>query len=865
MNIVNKLTVRHLKQNKKRTLVTILGTIISVAMVSAVATLGLSFMDMFQRNTMVQTGEWHVAYEDVTKEQLYDIRQDDGTEDLILSKDLGFAKLEGSKNESKPYLFIKEMNEIGYERFHLTPSLGRMPKAENEIVLTEKVAKDAKVYYEIGDTVTLAIGDRVTEEEGYEGPLSQQNFLVWTEEGELGEELVNETNKEYEVVGIIETPEWEPAWGPAYTALSYVDEETMSTEDQVNGLVVLNDFSRSLYKDADTLAEELDVNAVSFNNELLRYYGLTLNDSMQGTLYGLLSIIIAVIVVGSVALIFNAFAISVSERSRHLGMLSSVGATKRQKRNSVFFEGFLIGLISIPFGLIAGIVGIGITFYFINNTFIEATGAKEGLQLIVTPTSLFIATAISAGTIFISTYIPAIRASRITAIDAIRQTQDLKLTGKAVKTSKLVTKIFGIEAEIGLKNLKRNKRRYQVTVFSLMISIILFLSVSYFTESLKRSVELSQSEMSYDIEVSGDIQDLKNLVGNVDLREHVTATSINRRTHLSSFIDEEDASPELRKRAEEEPEMLVDGQYPYSIQLIGMEEDSLTSYAEKAGIDVNVLEDQSTHKAIIIDEISYGDDVLGKYVETHAVQMEVGERLELVYESWESGEQIDLAPIEVAALTSEIPMGINDLFLGELIVIVTDESFDDLVEFNDEWLSSHTLYLTSEDPLATQTIIEESDSSSSLSLYNYYQVRQQETQMMTILSVFTYGFITLITLISVANIFNTISTSIALRKREFAMLKSVGMTPKSFNKMIRYESMFYGIKSLLYGLPLSIGVMYLIYYTTQNSFSYTFTLPWLHMMYVIIAVFMIVGLAMFYSMSKVKKENIIDALKQENV
>ncbi|WP_353626019.1 ABC transporter permease [Bacillus sp. JCM 19041] len=445
MNIVNKLTVRHLKQNKKRTLVTILGTIISVAMVSAVATLGLSFMDMLQRNTIANSGEWHVAYEDVTKDQLGAIKQDDGTDDLILSKDLGFAKLEGSANESKPYLFIQEMNEIGYERFPLTLSLGRMPRAENEIVLSEEVAKNAGIYYEIGDTITLPIGDRVTEEEGYEDYdyLSQHNFLVWTSDGELGEELVNEINKEYEVVGIIERPEWEPAWGPAYTALAYVDEETMTTEDHVNGLVVLNDIGRSLYEDADALAEELGVNSISFNDELLRYYGLTTNDSMQATLYGLLSIIIAVIVVGSVALIFNAFAISVSERSRHLGMLSSVGATKRQKRNSVFFEGFIIGLISIPLGLIAGVVGIGITFFFINNTFIEATGAKEGLELIVTPTSLLIAAAISAVTIFISTYIPAIRASRITAIDAIRQTQDVKLTGKAVKHLSLLQSFLG--------------------------------------------------------------------------------------------------------------------------------------------------------------------------------------------------------------------------------------------------------------------------------------------------------------------------------------------------------------------------------------------------------------------------------------
>ena len=105
-------------------------------------------------------------------------------------------------------------------------------------------------------------------------------------------------------------------------------------------------------------------------------------------------------------------------------------------------------------------------------------------------------------TIFISTYIPARRASKVSAIDAIRQTDDIKLSGKTVKTSKLVRKVFGMEAEIGLKNVKRNRKRYLATVFSLVISIILFLSVSYFTENLKKSFEMSQNNIQYDIQIS---------------------------------------------------------------------------------------------------------------------------------------------------------------------------------------------------------------------------------------------------------------------------------------------------------------------------------------------------------------------------
>jgi putative ABC transport system permease protein len=136
---------------------------------------------------------------------------------------------------------------------------------------------------------------------------------------------------------------------------------------------------------------------------------------------------------------------------------------------------------------------------------------------------------------------------------------------------------------------------------------------------------------------------------------------------------------------------------------------------------------------------------------------------------------------------------------------------------------------------------------------------------MLLMSVFTYGFIVLITAISMANIFNTISTSIALRKREFAILKSVGMTPKGFSKMLNYESVFYGVKSLVYGLPLSILLMYLIYRSLGYTFNYGFTLPWNSIIFVMGAVFFIVISAMLYSSSKIKQESIVEALKQENI
>ncbi|MFK3960853.1 ABC transporter permease [Pseudalkalibacillus hwajinpoensis] len=860
MNIVNKLTVRHLKENKRRTLVTIIGVIISVAMVMAVATLGVSFMDLLQRQSIATDGEWHVQYENVDSDQIEAIESDESTKTLVLANDVGYAKLDEAKNESKPYLFIKEYNAQGFKNFPIEISEGRLPQEDNEIVLSEEVAGNAKVKHGIGDQITLNVGER--QMKGVERPFSQNDPLQTDVEG-ASESLENQNTRTYKIVGTIKRPTWEPAWAPGYTAISYVDQSLMNSKDTVDAVVVLDKVKRSLYEHAETLAKQNNIENVTFNDELLRYYGVTDNDNLLKTMLLLTGIIMSVIIIGSVALIYNAFAISVSERSRHLGMLASVGATKRQKQTSVFFEGAIIGLISIPLGILAGYAGIAATFMFINSFIEGALGGTEKLQVVVTPLSILVACGISIITIFISSYMPARKASKISAIDAIRQTQDIKLSGKTVKTSKLIRKLFGIEAEIGLKNLKRNKRRYQVTVFSLVISIILFLSVSYFTSNLEKSVELSQQNINYDIQISGNSVEKEDLEPFTNLKNVSNASIINE-LMLNTYVDDDAIPDGLEKNLYQDESLLKDGKYQYNAVLHGLDEQSFKEYAKKVGMDAEKLQDPEKPAGILIENVSYMDPETSKIKETKSLNARIGESIELYSMNYETEEVKLINNVEIGALTDELPMGVSRSGAGVLDVIVSEETMNGLIDKEVQKDVRTSLYMNSSDPMATQEAIEEGKRSD-LYVYNVFQNRERDKQMILFMSVFTYGFISLISLISIANIFNTISTSISLRKREFAMLKSVGMTPKGFNKMMNYESIFYGMKAILYGIPISIAIMFLMYLSFRSTFVYGFTLPWMSLLFVIIAIFIIVGSAMFYSIKKLEKNNIVDTLKQENV
>lgn len=478
MNIVNKLTLRQLKLNKKRTLVTIIGTVISTAMITAVATLGFSFMDLMQRQSIADDGEWHVKWSSVNLEQLEGITSEKEFKTEILSRELGYSYLEGSKSNSKPYLYIKEFSKEGYERFPIDLLEGRLPQAADELVISKAIIDHAKVDYKIGDTLKLSIGDRITtkKDSGEMVYLTQYVPLEW--EGDtIAENLKVNLSKTYTIVGIIKRPEWENTWSPGFTVLSYIGKDSIEPEDTFDVSVIFKKVNNKLFDKAEKISEKYGLGEPNFNNSLLRYYGVIKDDGLKEMIYGLTAVVMIIIVIGSISLIYNAFAISVSDRSRYLGMLSSVGATRRQKRNSVFFEGAVIGSISIPLGILSGYIGLGVTFYFINPIINYLLTTTVGLRLLIHPYSLIASILISGITILISSYIPARRASNISAIDAIRQNMDYKVNRAQVRTLPLTRMIFGMEGDLGLKNLKRNRGRYKATVFSLIISMVLFLVV----------------------------------------------------------------------------------------------------------------------------------------------------------------------------------------------------------------------------------------------------------------------------------------------------------------------------------------------------------------------------------------------------
>lgn len=886
MNIVNRLTLRQLRLNRKRTLVTVVGVIISVAMITAVSSLGVSFFDFMRRGVESAEGAWHVRYWEVGPDALRIIQDDPASDRVLLERPLGYAALPGVEENPRPYLYLEAQSAEALQEAPFVLTEGRMPQREGEIVLSERLRQNDYGELPVGQTVELAVGLRRgdADVDGAEddNPLWQETALLTDQNGAVTERLEPLYTQSYTVVGYMQPPPGDYTWSPGYAAVTLLEPAHITDEAPVTASVVLRHPDGGLFEHGDELAQSLGVQ-VSYHDELLRYMGLIGDDILRATLYSVSAVVLLIIVVGSVSLIYNAFSISVAERSRYLGMLASVGATRRQKRGSVFFEGAVIGAVSIPIGMLSGLVGIGITLHCVDpmvQRMVTGLTQEIHLRLAVSPLSLLGAVLLSVGTIFCSVWVPARRASRISPVEAIRQTSDVRLTRRAVKTWPLTRWLFGFEAELGLKNLKRNRRRYRATVFSLVVSVLLFLTVSYFIDCVRRSLDLYQNGVNYDIVANTYVvgadgtmhsADAQGLLAQAQSQELVTESARVSQTDLRVAVPPDQVGDGMESFAQSgDPGQLWEGACVYDLSLVGVDAETLAQVAQAVGVDPELLCDPERPAAVFLPTYRTREGV--QFRERTALRVPDGATLPVLYRAPAEDGQAQRTLLEGGTLTflgayrGELPMGMSDTSYPGMVQCITSEEVVQALaaQAGDSYVRT-SLYLSSRDPLGLQRVLESLQlGDMRLAVTNYYQIRQENENMVALVSVFIYGFILLVTAVCVANIFNTISTGVALRRREFAMLKSVGMAPEAFRRMIRWESLFYGVKALLYGLPLSFAVMGLIYYSLQDVFDFAFRLPWRDLLVAVVGVFLVVAAAMGYAGAKTRRDNIVETLRQES-
>ena len=895
MKILNKLTVKNLKLNKSRTIVTIIGIMLSCALIMVVAGMAASAQQTMVNLQINDTGNYDLFVKGANKKIIDNAQANRNVKDIYIKQNLGCAYLPQAKFDTKPYINVVAFNEKSFtDCFNVTLKEGRLPQNGNELVLSQSVIENSKADYKLGDTVTLDLGKRVYVS-GDEIPLDDTDYFNDTNGTE---KLVDTHKKTYTVVGVFNKVSSSYFAADSFSASSSAftlaeenadindlfisftsdgEKDYITTSGEILNLTG-DDFD-NLKNDFEVYLENGDFDEASINKDLLRYKGFALSDEYMRMLFSLAVIIIVIIAISSIFVIRNSFAISITEKTKLYGMLASIGATSKQIRHNVLFEGFVLGIIGIPAGILLG-VGVIALLVVILNALLE--NMLNGISFVyaVPWWAAVISAVMSAVIILFSTLSSAFRASRIAPITAIRGNNDIKINKnkrKSYKAPKFIKKLFGVGGEIAYKNLKRSKKKYRTTVISIIVTVAMFISISTFIEYGMKITGDHFKNMPYNITVKAndklsydEYENIyKRIIADTDINSSIKACE----NYYGNIVGLTDYYTEDAKAAE-----LQGGDLAY---VFGVDNKSFKEYVTALGYNYDDVKD----KALITNDFKYynSDNILIKgkefdlpmntvvklypngnpsYTEDDIKEIQKTDP-DFVYNP-DDYKSVDLVIYDT--INKEVPGSIVSGIMSTLnegSVLVSEDYFKKLFAEDNDY-TSRVIVIDSAEPAQTVEYIKNLGIDG-LDIYNLNDQKEMMNAVVLIIAIFAYGFIIVISLIGITNVFNTINTNMRLRSKEFAMLKSIGMTKKEFNRMIRLESLFYGLKSLLIGVPLGLLGGYAIFKATGNTIMLDYSFPTVAVLISIVFVFFVVWLIMKISISKVNKQNIIETIRNDNI
>lgn len=848
MNILNKLTIKNLKLNKKRSLGTIIGIILSVALICAVSNMVSSFRETLIQNAINESGYWHIRLYNVSNDKLKKLKLNKDIDNIYTISEDGYAKLDTIKNEYKPYLKFYGMNKEAFNNLKFKLIKGRFPKNDNEIIISEHLNKNGKANLKIDDEITVNVGDRVTLEDDY--VLNDSNPF------DKGNEIIKNPNtKKYRVVGIIKRPDvsFEPTSAPAYTTIT-----TSTNEDNFSVFISLknprdkNSFVELLgarnYDEVVNMGINNPRYDYTLNNELLRWEALKFSDSTFSMLLSITEVVIFIIIFTSIFCIRNSFAISTTEKMRMYGMLSSVGATKKQIKKSVLTEGFILGLIAIPIGIICGIIAVFVLLKIVNLFLGDFLFNNiDGMVFKVSFVAIIISIILGFVTIYFSAISSAKKASKVSPIDNLRNTNDIKISSKKLKTPKLIKNVFKTGGVLAYKNLKRSKKKYRTTVVSLTVSIFVFISMfTFINEGFKQSSNYYQNyDYNYRITFNNnssmdEISEIRNL-------DSVNASYLVYYAKPSILIDDiSKINPKEPLECEYDKNDKCIKKYA-RLNIILLDDSTFKSYVKKVKGNYDYLKD----KSILTDMYRFYDNKSKKEYEDRIYTYKSGDTIDskLLNE--------DNISIDIGLVSNIMPYGFENVYSNGGYIVLNNKYFNNI-----DYYGADLMIDSSDTEQLTNNIL---NMDGELNYYDMDEEAKAEKSIVIVISIFLYGFICVITLIGVTNIFNTITSNMELRQKEFAMLKSVGMTKKEFNHMINLETLFYSSKSLIYGSILGIIGSYFVHRAFAGKIDTQFVLPYKAILICILFVFIVVYMIMKYSMNKINKQNMIETIRKENI
>ncbi len=826
-------TKRSLKENKIRTAATLVGVIVSVAMITAVLCMSSTVQNFLEGKVKASYGNWTASVKNMSDEM-----REEATKEKLEFGDaqaVGYAYI-NSDNPQKPFLFLENLDE-GLEKISgLVLDEGHMPTSESEIVLPKHLTTNGGVQYKIGDEITLELGQRLNAEKE---ELDQETPY------DAGDETFSAKSKRmYKVVGISERLPIEPYMAAGYTAITYESKPVLNS--------VVTYFGDANYAKVKLLLDKYYPNSdkVSYNDELLSITGDVVDIKSMGLMFFFTVILLAVIVFGSYMLMYNTFSISVREKRKDFEIFASVGATENQLRRITVYEGIFYTVISLPLGILFGIAGASLATKIFGKKIasIFSTNTTTLPTFTIDANTVFLSLIISLVAVYISITVPAYRAGHTRPIRERKRERKKEKKEKKPQWersqklwAKILKKIGGIELLLAERNFKKHSKSYRYTIVSVVMSIVMLVTTTAAVIYMQAGITARWGnadgyDISYISDEEEEAQKAYEALINVD--------GVTDSAYVNSIILN-----------------VTSAGIPLEYELCILDDETFTSYLRKEGINTEGYFDADKQKAVAVSMLSKydvregkfkGDDEFIKNNRPQAVSGSGG------------GMQVTL---DIDRYVEEMP---NDLLLSfdNPVILMSQSAAKNITADAISGSIKGKALFRADNADKTYEAMQSACQSEKLSqdhLTNMQSEREEARSLMSLVRVFSFGFVFLIFIIAIANVFNTVVANIDIRRIEFASLASLGMTPKSLKKMIYLESIMLGCRIFAYALPLSlIGLMFAFGMTNYGKriTGYIFPIGSLIASFIILAI--LIFLIMKYTYHKAKTEEAAQIFKMQN-
>ncbi|MFC4601766.1 ABC transporter permease [Cohnella hongkongensis] len=839
---------RYLKQQRKRTILTIVGIILSVALISALGTMGQTLKDNLIQNTKYEDGAFHFGYSKPTPE-LYEVLRKHA-----LVERLGYYRAGESRPlESSINVSIEEADGEALQLLPIHLHQGRLPAAPDELIVERWILERLPGSPGLNGSARLV------------GP-----------DGEL---------RDYRIVGVLNNEKSSQINGSS-RAFTLADPANIRIDSK--GLLLLT------FKSGVDISGQIDdftrLNASLFTNTtLLAYLGESEDNSLNSALSVIFGTLIGLVVLSTVAVIYNAFHIAVLERVRQFGLLRTLGATPAQIRSLVLREATVLSTIGVPAGLLIGWFGLWLVLWLMT---------KAGLQILMMETfELTFHWWIFAGSfaigylaVHLAAWLPAHKASSVSPVDAAKGAGGIVRESYRRLRIPSLLHLAGIEGRMAANNIRRNRTKFRITTFSIVISIMLFIVFHYFTQQTLSLTTTTNEDDRIAFQLTRTAAPDENggqsltaplipdeWIGEIaDWPGVEDVYGIYDRLLLPALVPEAKLNSDFLERTNSLYEKAAAGgheSYQVPSRILLYDEARLkraAQYLQTGTADpVRLAEGDGVLLIQTVKPVQRN----GKKGIMDLTRYKVGDTIAVRTSSDSNSETAAFREVTVAGILTQSPFDSPYQEEG-LTIIGTKGTFAKLLEaaaaddpsadYDAERRGVEIALRDGADAEPVRERLQElARAHPGSRLIDYAENQKQARNFNVQMQIFVYGFLVVIGGIGSLNIINTVQTNLLLRRREIGLLQAVGMTMGQIRKMATGEGVWFGVIGSFWGILLGVVLSGFLHMQITNVQDYPFQFPWGASLIACSAALLVGVVSVQGPLRKMEKANLLEELREE--